>query len=451
MAKKGKMPAAPNYAKLAEQQSQSELAAQREATRANRINQYTPWGSTTYGQDGGSFDEAGYNAAMANYNNTKQGNLARGTLPTRDQFTVQGTPWQKTTLDPRLQQQLDSQLNRGAETEKYINQTFGPRIKDAYSQEFNWKDAPAVRGIDLSKLHEIRDVDLSQLPDVWDADWTKANPETGGMAIDTVKNALMSRIAPDLLRNRQREEAQLIAQGVGRGAGEAWGQSQKILGRNETDASNQALLSGIGEYGNIRGGQMGWRNQKLGEGVGQFDRDSAERAQRYGELTDQYGRDITDRNRYLSEQKARRDLPLEEMMKLTEASGDVSLPKMPGFYEQGSGGGTKYGEAGQQQYGSAMDRYNAKQAQNANFWNSAATLGMGGAMMMSDIRLKENIKRIGTHPLGIGIYDFDYKWGEHSIGVMAQELVKVKPEAVITGDDGFMMVDYSMIEDCYAN
>ena len=345
------MPAAPNYAKLAEQQSQSELAAQREATRANRINQYTPWGSTTYGQDGGSFDEAGYNAAMANYNNTKQGNLARGTLPTRDQFTVQGTPWQKTTLDPRLQAQLDSQLERNKALGSAANSML-PRVSDAYSEAFNWADAPAVR-----------DVNLDNLPGVWDADWTKSNPETGGMAIDTVKNALMSRIAPDLLRNRQREEAQMVAQGVGRGANEAWDQSQKLLGRNETDAAMQALLSGVGEYGKIRGGQMDWRGQ------------------RYGELTDQYGRDITDRNRYLSEQKARRDLPLEEMMKLVEAGGDVSMPQMPGFYQQGSGGGTQYGQAGQQQYGSAMDRYNAKKAQNANFWNSAATLGMGALMI----------------------------------------------------------------------
>ena len=217
---------------------------------------------------------------------------------------------------------------------------------------------------------------------MWDADWTKANPETGGMAIDTVKNALMSRIAPDLLRNRQREEAQMVAQGVGRGANEAWDQSQKLLGRNETDAAMQALLSGVGEYGNIRGGQMDWRNQKLGEGVGQFNRDSAEREQLYGELTDQYGRDITDRNRYLSEQKARRDLPLEEAMNLSGlGGGQVQLPQMPVFYQQGSGGGTQYGQAGQQQYGSAMDRYNAKQAQSSNFWNSAANIGMAALMI----------------------------------------------------------------------
>jgi hypothetical protein len=56
-----------------------------------------------------------------------------------------------------------------------------------------------------------------------------------------------------------------------------------------------------------------------------------------------------------------------------------------------------------------------------------------------------NIKRIGTHRLGIGIYEFDYVWGEHSIGVMADEVRTVMPEAVIRGEDGYDRVDYSKL------
>jgi hypothetical protein len=64
---------------------------------------------------------------------------------------------------------------------------------------------------------------------------------------------------------------------------------------------------------------------------------------------------------------------------------------------------------------------------------------------ISDRRLKKNIKRIGTHPLGIGLYEFDYLWGQHAIGVMADEVKSVRPEAVLHHPDGYDMVDYSKL------
>ena len=71
---------------------------------------------------------------------------------------------------------------------------------------------------------------------------------------------------------------------------------------------------------------------------------------------------------------------------------------------------------------------------------------LGGAAIKSDIRLKKNIVRLGTHKtLGIGLYIWDYIWGEKGAGVMAQELEKVMPEAVITMPDGYKAVNYSML------
>ena len=70
----------------------------------------------------------------------------------------------------------------------------------------------------------------------------------------------------------------------------------------------------------------------------------------------------------------------------------------------------------------------------------------------SDPRAKENIVRIGTHPLGIGLYLFDYKpefqaqWGYgRQFGVMADEVEAVMPEAVCEHADGYRMVDYAML------
>jgi hypothetical protein len=65
--------------------------------------------------------------------------------------------------------------------------------------------------------------------------------------------------------------------------------------------------------------------------------------------------------------------------------------------------------------------------------------------LASDRRLKRNIHRIGTHRLGFGIYEFDYILGEHAVGVMADEVKTVMPNAVIRGEDGYDRVDYSKL------
>lgn len=73
--------------------------------------------------------------------------------------------------------------------------------------------------------------------------------------------------------------------------------------------------------------------------------------------------------------------------------------------------------------------------------------GAGGlitALKLSDRRLKSNVVRIGTHPLGIGIYRYDI-FGSTEIGVMADEVLTVKPEAVPVHPSGYLMVDYSII------
>ncbi len=69
----------------------------------------------------------------------------------------------------------------------------------------------------------------------------------------------------------------------------------------------------------------------------------------------------------------------------------------------------------------------------------------GGAV--SDRRLKTDIKRIATSPSGIPIYSFRYvSGGPTYVGVLAQDVLKVRPEAVRTNPSGYMTVDYGMID-----
>ncbi|MFN6954689.1 MAG: tail fiber domain-containing protein [Acetobacteraceae bacterium] len=64
----------------------------------------------------------------------------------------------------------------------------------------------------------------------------------------------------------------------------------------------------------------------------------------------------------------------------------------------------------------------------------------------SDVRLKEDIARIGTTAHGLPFYRFRYR-GKPGLyeGVMAQEALRVMPQAVLRGEDGFLRVDYARL------
>jgi hypothetical protein len=107
--------------------------------------------------------------------------------------------------------------------------------------------------------------------------------------------------------------------------------------------------------------------------------------------------------------------------------------------------------ASQMGYNAQMGDFNSRQAQQANL--NAGLYGLAGAgIMKSDIRVKENIKSLGYEYKGLPVYEFEYKqaFKEEAghgkfIGVMAQDVEKVMPYAVITGADGYKMVNYGAI------
>src|SRR5439155_23739065 len=68
------------------------------------------------------------------------------------------------------------------------------------------------------------------------------------------------------------------------------------------------------------------------------------------------------------------------------------------------------------------------------------------ARTVSDRRLKKDVIRVAEHPAGFGICRFKYLWSDTQyLGVIAQEVLEVMPDAVVRGDDGFLRVDYAAI------
>ena len=77
---------------------------------------------------------------------------------------------------------------------------------------------------------------------------------------------------------------------------------------------------------------------------------------------------------------------------------------------------------------------------------------IGSIFSKSDANLKTNIKKVGELDPGIGWYTWDWNDKAKEIGVdveptegvLAQEVLEVKPDAVIV-EDGYYAVDYSKV------
>jgi polysaccharide export outer membrane protein len=66
--------------------------------------------------------------------------------------------------------------------------------------------------------------------------------------------------------------------------------------------------------------------------------------------------------------------------------------------------------------------------------------------LMSDVRVKRDIVRVGHLANGLGLYRYRYAWDTtRYVGVIAQEVRGIIPGAVTTGRDGYLRVDYRQL------
>lgn len=78
--------------------------------------------------------------------------------------------------------------------------------------------------------------------------------------------------------------------------------------------------------------------------------------------------------------------------------------------------------------------------------SSAGDIATIAALFASDRRLKTDIVKLYERPDGLGVYLYRYLWSPlRFIGVMAQEVLAVKPEAVVALPSGFLAVDYGRL------
>jgi hypothetical protein len=70
----------------------------------------------------------------------------------------------------------------------------------------------------------------------------------------------------------------------------------------------------------------------------------------------------------------------------------------------------------------------------------------GPGAAASDLRLKRDVVELTRLDNGLGLYRYRYVWSNQLyVGVMAQEVMGMFPEAVVRGPDGYLRVDYPLI------
>jgi hypothetical protein len=227
---------------------------------------------------------------------------------------------------------------------------------------------------------------------------------------EAYSDAIMRRLQPLQAQQREASDVQLANQGIMPGS-EAYNRAKTLLSQGQNDQLTSAIVGGM---------DTGLKANQL-----------------------QFGQDI-----------AKYQTNLQSPLAYASAVKSLATPNYINPSQQASTTGADTLGAVQAGYNANMGAYNAQQAQNASLTGGLMGLGgtLGAAYMLSDIRTKEHIKTVGWLPNGLPVYEYEYKpefkdIGGHGkfIGVMAQEVEMVQPEAVITRADGYKMVNYGAL------
>jgi hypothetical protein len=341
----GSPPPAPDYTAAAKETAAGNLEAAKYATNANRINQYTPYGSLTYTRKQPTFDEAGYNRAMQNYQNSVNqsatqapqtsgfGSLIQNTLesaesnrlPSASSGGFNGSLGSLTQMQaPRREDFMGA--DDGGGWEQRVELT--PQAQATLEKNMALSDKYAdVAGIGFDKARAIFEnptLDENLLPQ---------------RAIDvgkTAQEALLSRIEPNLFREDEALRTRLANQGIGLGS-KAYEREMLLQGQKGTDLRLQAALQGI----------------------------NLDQANRAAALNEAY---------------TKQSRPLDLISALRSGS-QVQNPTFQGFYNQERTAGPDLLNAANQQYNAQMAGYNADQAANSSMLSGL--MGLGGAALMS--------------------------------------------------------------------
>ena len=241
---------------------------------------------------------------------------------------------------------------------------------------------------------------------------------------DSVMDSYKRRLDPAFQDRETALDVKLANQGITKGS-EAYDREQRNFSLDRNDAYGQAARNAYQEGG-------------------------LEQARQGSEQSRLFGLEMGNRQQAINELMALRNQPINEFAAMTGLSGGVSTPQFANPAQVGVAAPDIAGQVNSN-YQTQQQRSNAGQG---------GLFGLGGAIAgalpwgswFSDINLKKNIKRIGKYNDKLDQYTWE--WNDKAkaigcqhmpiIGVIAQEAMKVSPDAV-SRRNGYLMVDYSRL------
>jgi hypothetical protein len=411
--KKPSAPPAPDYAAAATAQGAANRETALASWQLNNANQITPWGTKTTAQTG----------------------------PKDTDYTV------TTTLNPADQAQLDQSrvlqgglLNLGGNALSNAAGTIGQPIRtDTLPPMAYQVDTKGQKQLDYSGLpgaqYDVGSTDAIR-KQVEDAAWGK----------------YISRAAPLLQAQQSTLDTRLANMG-GVTTSPAAARAQAGLRASQGDQVNQAIFDSILQGGNAAEQEQGmrlaganlWNTQRQGDAgllAGQVAANNQTNQQDVQNAFANANLANAARTQGLNEQAQLQQIPLNQLMAMlsgTQVNSPQFQPVTPTNIQP-----APLMDATIAQGANANQAYQNQVGGFNNFLSGLAGLGAAGITKYSDRRLKSKILRVGATPGGLPVYEYDIG-GRRERGVMAQDLLILRPAAVLKHPSGYLMVDYSQV------
>jgi hypothetical protein len=405
----------PDFGDVAASQGEDNERVVRDQIYANRPTQYTPWGYTDW---------------QSNPYTDAQGN-------TTEKWT------QTQGLTPELQDIMNKQIAIQGGRSDIAGMLTG-RMGAEFGEQMDWRGLNPMGQRPTAQYTLPEDVnrqlDYGGIEGIGDPTQMRARAE------NAVYEKGMARLQPKFDSERASLETKMRNQGLGP-QDAAWKSQMQGMDNQQNDAQgqlqSQAVTQGMGEQNQLWNQGMGARQQYTGERENQANYYNQASQQAYGQALgannqnwnqsmqgSQYANQI--RQQQITEAMTKRGFSLNEINALLSGQ-QVGMPGMPNFQQAGQAAPAPYMDAAAQDASSA----NASNPMNA-------LIGAGGAIaggMLSDRRMKFNIKRIGTNQ-GHAWYSYNLKTdGSAHEGVMADEI----PQEHVIDMGGISLVNYGTL------
>ena len=327
---KGDAPPAPDYEKAARETARGNLEATRAAIRANRINQYTPYGRLTYKQTPvGKINYEAYNKAVQNFNqplpqapqqaSVDYGGDSPGSGARPGWATIQPvTPEARQGNAPKPEDFMEYDPDSGWEQTMELTPEAQAALDEQLALNRKYGQVANI-GFDRARqIFENPELDVSGLP-------------TRGINVgQTAQEAILARLRPQLQAQEEATRQRLANTGIGLGS-DAFSREMAIQNQQANDLMTQAAMQGI-------------------------------------------SLDQANRAAALQEQAYLQDRPLN-LINALRSGNQVQAPQFQSFALQNATQGPDYLNAANAQYGAQLNAYNAEQASNP--LGGLLSLGMG--------------------------------------------------------------------------